>query len=62
MPEEQIVWRRAQSCQTGNCVEVARVGDTYAVRRSSDPDGPRLHFSEAEWLAFVLGVREGDFD
>jgi Domain of unknown function (DUF397) len=37
-------WRKASrsSNNGGNCVEVARVGDTVAVRDSKDPHGPRL--------------------
>lgn len=62
MPEERTVWQRAAACQTGTCIEVARVGEAYLVRKSTDPDGPTLEFSEAEWTAFAEGVRAGDFD
>ncbi|HYZ56227.1 MAG TPA: DUF397 domain-containing protein [Streptosporangiaceae bacterium] len=34
----------------------------YVMRNSSDPDGPKLYFTEAEWEAFVLGVKDGEFD
>lgn len=26
------------------------------------PEAGRLYFTEAEWEAFVLGVRDGEFD
>jgi len=32
------------------------------MRNSGDPDGPKLYFTEAEWDAFVLGVKDGEFD
>ncbi|HLI39744.1 MAG TPA: DUF397 domain-containing protein [Streptosporangiaceae bacterium] len=34
----------------------------YVMRNSKDPDGPALYFTEAEWEAFVLGVKDGEFD
>jgi hypothetical protein len=53
-------WRRAD-CTNGSCVEVAKVGDRYLVRDSKAPDGAVLTFSEAEWEAFVGGVKAGTF-
>jgi hypothetical protein len=37
-------WRKASrsSNNGGNCVEVARVSDTVAIRDSKDPHGPKL--------------------
>jgi hypothetical protein len=32
------------------------------MRNSADPDGPVLLFTPAEWEAFVLGARDGEFD
>ena len=37
-------------------------GKLYVMRNSGDPDGPQLYFTEAEWDAFVLGVKDGEFD
>ena len=34
----------------------------YVMRNSADPEGPSLYFTEAEWEAFVLGVKDGEFD
>lgn len=50
-----------------DCVEYAFVphtdGVTYtAMRQSSQPDGVILVFTPSEWEAFVLGVRDGEFD
>ncbi|MFG2085717.1 MULTISPECIES: DUF397 domain-containing protein [unclassified Spirillospora] len=37
-------WRKASrsSNNGGNCVELARVSDTVAIRDSKDPRGPQL--------------------
>lgn len=41
-----LQWRKAtySSSNGGNCIEVATVDQTVAVRDSKDPDGPRLAF------------------
>lgn len=50
-----------------DCVEYAFVphtdGVTYtAMRQSAKPDGVILVFTPSEWEAFVLGVKDGEFD
>ena len=34
----------------------------YVMYDAAKPDGGKLYFTEAEWDAFVLGVRDGEFD
>jgi len=34
----------------------------YVMYDAANPDGDKLYFSEAEWEAFVLGVKDGEFD
>jgi hypothetical protein len=47
----------------GNCVEVAFLaGGDVAMRNSRQPAGPALVFTRAEWDAFLLGARDGEFD
>jgi len=29
---------------------------------AADPDGSKLCFTQAEWDAFILGVKDGEFD
>jgi predicted secreted Zn-dependent protease len=58
----QIIWRKSAASETGQCVEVAFVGQRILVRSSDDPSGPMLTFSEPEWTAFLAGVRNGEFD
>lgn len=60
--QSTLTWVRAKRCESGNCVEIARVDDKIAVRNSTQPDGPVVTFTKAEWDAFVHGVVDGDFD
>ncbi|ACU39825.1 DUF397 domain-containing protein [Actinosynnema pretiosum subsp. pretiosum] len=53
--------------QEAEHVEIAFVehtdGVTYtAMRNSAEPDGTVLVFTPAEWEAFILGVKDGEFD
>jgi uncharacterized protein DUF397 len=32
------------------------------MRDSKHPEGPVLYFTEAEWEAFIEGVKDGEFD
>jgi len=32
------------------------------VRHSNDRTGPQLSFTESEWVAFVRGVKDDEFD
>ncbi len=34
----------------------------YVMYDAANPGGDKLYFTEAEWEAFVLGVRDGEFD
>jgi hypothetical protein len=58
------VWRKSsRSDMSGpNCVEVATVGGTVAVRDSKNPHGPALMFSREAWQAFLAGAVAGEFD
>ncbi|OKK06857.1 biotin transporter BioY [Streptomyces sp. CB03234] len=43
-------------------VEIAHLpGGAVAMRSSLDPDTV-LRYTEAEWTAFVLGAKDGEFD
>lgn len=57
-------WRKSTRSSGGdNCVEVS-VADNHqvGVRDSKNPDGGTLEFTTAEWIAFTVGVRGGEFD
>jgi hypothetical protein len=51
-------------CNWGNCVEVGQAPDGFVlVRDTKDPQRlTSLSFSAAEWSAFVLGAKAGEFD
>ncbi|BFU41811.1 DUF397 domain-containing protein [Krasilnikovia sp. MM14-A1004] len=59
-----VTWQKSgRSNPSGNCVECAALPDGgVAVRNSRDPHGPALVYTAAEIEAFILGVRDGDFD
>jgi hypothetical protein len=60
-----VIWQKSgRSNPSGNCVECAILPDGagIAVRNSRDPEGPALIYTTAEMEAFILGVRDGDFD
>jgi uncharacterized protein DUF397 len=46
-----------------NCVEVRMTSDEILVRDSKDEGtGPVLKFTRMEWLAFVGGAKDSEFD
>lgn len=58
----RAVWRKStKSGNNGQCVEVADLGDHYALRDSKNPDGPVLLFTAFEWECFLDGVDKGEF-
>ena len=61
-PTEGLSWRVSSFCYNGNCVEVAFVADTVAVRDSKDPNGYILRYDEPAWRDFLKGIQAGEFD
>ena len=57
-------WQKSNfsSGNTDNCLEVAFVGTSIAVRDSKDPDGDAQVYDHGEWKAFLDGVKTGQFD
>ena len=50
-------------CSFGGCVEVGRTPDgAILVRDTKDRSQHALSFTEEEWMAFVGGVKAGEFD
>ncbi|MFI1973164.1 DUF397 domain-containing protein [Streptomyces cinnamoneus] len=55
-------WLSAPGDTSEERVEIAYLpGGAVAMRSSADHDTV-LRYTEAEWRAFVLGVRDGEFD
>ena len=46
----------------GQCVEVRQNDETMQVRDSKDRSGPILTFTRDEWIAFVGGIKDGEFE
>lgn len=61
-PSNTASWQKSSASGAGNCVEVARSHDHVWVRDSNDPDGAVIGFTRADWTAFLVGVRRGEFD
>jgi len=57
---ERLDWRRSSACDSIECVEVAMSGSRVWVRQSFSPDAP-VEFTKDEWVAFVAGVKAGEF-
>lgn len=57
-----VTWHSAPDSTTEERVEIAYLPNgAVAMRNSADP-GTVLRYTEAEWRAFVLGARDGEFD
>lgn len=63
-PSQGPVWRKSSfSGEKQECVEVLDLPDGgFAVRNSTDPDGPVLTFTAGERAAFIKGAKAGEFD
>jgi hypothetical protein len=62
----ELAWRKSSYSNGtgGDCVEVADLPDGGRLVRDTKDHGrgPILRFTEAEWRAFVHGVKDGEFD
>jgi hypothetical protein len=63
--QDNLEWRKStfSGGEGGDCVEVADApdGGRY-LRDTKDRRRPAHYFTAAEWTAFVLGVKNGEFD
>jgi hypothetical protein len=59
-----VTWSKSRhSGALGNCVEVAKLASgEIAMRNSRFPDGVALVYTPDEMIAFVAGVKDGEFD
>jgi hypothetical protein len=57
----QLSWRVAQRCNGGQCVRIAAHGDDIVIGHTEDHDAA-ISYTRAEWLAFVEGIKQGEFD
>jgi Domain of unknown function (DUF397) len=55
-------WRKSTFSGLNGCVEIAFIDGQIAVRDSKDRNGAILLFTRAEWDAFLIGIKKGQFD
>jgi hypothetical protein len=56
-------WITSRACNNSACVQVAhRPGGMVAIRDSKDTAKAAHLFDNDEWVAFVAGVKAGEFD
>ena len=55
-------WRKSRHSGGANCLEVRLDAGHVRVRDSKDPRGAVLTFTRDEWVAFVDGAKDGEFD
>jgi hypothetical protein len=56
-------WFKSSASASGACVEVAHLpGGGVAVRDSKDRSKAPHVYTRREWEAFVIGVKNGEFD
>jgi hypothetical protein len=46
-------WRKSSYSASGECVEVAPVGEGFAARDSKNPTGATLSFNTDQWRRFL---------
>lgn len=56
---ENNEWVKSSKCASMNCVEVKVNPHLIEVR---DSEGDTVMYTRAEWLAFLAGVKNGEFD
>ena len=57
-----VAFHSSSFCAAGDCLEVARDGKSILVRDTKQPSQEPLRFTPEEWRAFLLGVKNGEFD
>jgi hypothetical protein len=56
-------WFTSRACNNSACVQVAHLpGGLVALRDSKDTAKPAHIFDGTEWVAFLTGVKAGEFD
>lgn len=61
--DDDIIWTKSSfSGDSGACVEVSCEAEFVYVRDSKNLNSPELAFTPDEWVAFIKGVKAGEFD
>jgi hypothetical protein len=61
---DSLRWRKSSFSGNGggNCVDVADDGGKIYVRNSKNPGGAIVAFTQSEWMAFISGAKNREFD
>lgn len=60
---EALAWRKSRySIGNGDCVEVATMRGSIAVRDSKNPAGPVVKYAPGAWQMFLAATRRGEHD
>ncbi|MQY06995.1 DUF397 domain-containing protein [Actinomadura macrotermitis] len=59
MDLSNVTWRKASRSgdNGGNCIEVAAVPSTVAIRDSKDPEGPKLLVAPQDFQRFANAIK-----
>jgi hypothetical protein len=60
--QEDLHWHVSRTCDNGQCIRVARKGESILIGNTNSPDGPVSEFTMDEWRQFLAGAKLGDFD
>jgi hypothetical protein len=61
-PSANIAWQLSSRCDSGQCVGVARQGESVLIANTNNLEGSASEFTLDEWRQFIAGVKLGDFD
>ncbi len=60
---DNLEWRKSSFSGSNGCVELASLeGNRVALRDSKNPAAGFFVYTPHEWISFVKGVRNGEFD
>jgi hypothetical protein len=59
---DQLVWRKSTFSTSGECVEIAGIADTIALRNSNNPERAMLPFERTEVGRWIAAIKAGEFD
>ena len=63
MEPGNLRWFKSSASAAGNCVEVAHLpGGGVAIRDTKDRSKASHVYTRAEWEAFLIGAKNGEFD
>lgn len=63
MPIQTGEWFLPRRSENGHsCVQTKFTDDAIYVRNNLRPDAGTAEFTHEEWMAFVAGVKDGDYD